>query len=47
MAAQKHTIIKANNGKDREIITMCMQCLHDYEERRYEPPAKSKGVVRV
>jgi hypothetical protein len=36
-----------NKGKDRQRITMCIDCLRKYEERRYELFGKPSGVVAI
>jgi len=36
-----------NKGKDRQRITMCIDCLREYEERRYELFGKPTGVVTI
>jgi len=36
-----------NNGKNRQQITLCIDCLRKYEEKRYELFGKPSGVVAI
>src|SRR5438067_396691 len=37
-----------NNGKDRQMMTMCMQqCYSDYQQKRYEFFGKPTGVIAI
>jgi hypothetical protein len=36
-----------NKGKDRQRITICIDCLRRYEEKRYEIFARPTGVVAI
>jgi hypothetical protein len=36
-----------NKGKDRQLITICIDCLRKYEEKRYDLFGKPTGVVAI